>query len=153
MSIEIGDKKVKKIMVGDKVVYKDSDGWVPLALPDGVSGTVLFKDNGDGTACLAGAVAFSMSGPGWVANVIKPPVGYRFAKTDWPAKNTYAFVSGSTITIAVAGSVTNGLIGFTVYEPNVSNTFAGRVLFSLTSYTTASTSAGAEPALVEIEKV
>ncbi|NLR08654.1 MULTISPECIES: hypothetical protein [Lactobacillaceae] len=86
--MQVGNSKVKKILVGDKVIYRDSDGWIPLELPDGVNGVILFRDKGDNTAELTGTLGFATTSqtyttysPGHL--VLTPPQGYQFVDTDW----------------------------------------------------------------------
>lgn len=86
--MQVGNSRVKKIMMGDKVVYQDSDGWIPLELPDGVNGLVFFKDYGDGTAGLTGSLGFATTAkmyttfsPGHL--ILTPPQGYCFLDTKW----------------------------------------------------------------------
>ena len=86
--INLGGKKVAKMLVGSSVIYQDSDGWIPLELPDGVSGLVLFRDNEDGTAGLIGSLEFTTVSTtyGIYAQghlVLTPPHGYYFMDTNW----------------------------------------------------------------------
>lgn len=89
MGIEVGDKKVKKIMVGEKVIYRDSDGWIPLKLPDSaMDGLVLFRDNGNGTASIAGAAHYKLPAYGESpAIMLLPPDGYEFSSIPWDQGN------------------------------------------------------------------
>lgn len=84
--IDLGSNRVSKIMAGTATVYQDSDGWIPLELPDGVSGTVFFKDNGDGVASLVGAAALPST---MIVNskylLLNPPKGYAFISDSWHA--------------------------------------------------------------------
>lgn len=41
--MQVGNSRVKKILMGDKVVYQDSDGWIPLELGPEVIGDVFGK--------------------------------------------------------------------------------------------------------------
>ncbi|MBY7145263.1 hypothetical protein I2491_00455 [Levilactobacillus brevis] len=103
--INLGNKKVSKLLVGSNVIYQDSDGWIPLELPDGVTGQVFFKDNGDGTASLAGSVSTPDRMNIGVENLIlSPPSGYAFISDNWTMHNggsgielfpTYVFADGS----------------------------------------------------------
>lgn len=77
--INLGGKKVAKMLVGSSVIYQDSDGWIPLELPDRVTGQVMFKDNGDGTASLSGSISVNDYGRdrGYYPIVLAPE-GYQF---------------------------------------------------------------------------
>lgn len=84
--IEIGDRDVKDMRIGESVIYRDSDGWIPLKLPDTViDGCVLFRDNGDGTASLVGSIRANYSGTasGPLTHLLTPPDGYEFSDPKW----------------------------------------------------------------------
>lgn len=81
--IELGNHRVSKIAKDNQVVYQDSGGWIPLELPEGVSGKVLFKDNRDGTGQLIGTVGFQCStiNPTTIT-LLQAPNGISFVSTD-----------------------------------------------------------------------
>lgn len=104
--MQVGNSKVKKILVGDKVIYRDSDGWIPLELADGVNGKVFFKDNGDGTAGLIGNLVFestSTSGTNYGTghSLVNPPQGYKFTSLDWN------YLGETSNSIGTLGNMTN----------------------------------------------
>lgn len=62
MAINIGDKEIKKIAVGDKIIMENKESnWVELELPSQAtpeSGNLLFEDMGNGTARIFGGFSF-----------------------------------------------------------------------------------------------
>ncbi|STX19365.1 hypothetical protein [Levilactobacillus brevis] len=104
MTATIQGKPVTGLVVGSDTFVPDS-GWIPLELPDGVTGQVFFKDNGDGTASLTGSVSTPDRMNIGVENLIlSPPSGYAFISDNWTMHNgssgielfpTYVFADGS----------------------------------------------------------
>lgn len=70
--------EVSKVTLGGDTVWQNSGGWVPLVLPEGLNGTVLFRDNGDGTASLAGGVRFLHVVLNTKNALLNAPEGYKF---------------------------------------------------------------------------
>lgn len=90
--IEIGDRDVKDMRIGESVIYRDSDGWIPLKMPDDVTdGLVMFRDNHDGTASLVGAVTLPLMVVNQRYQLLLPPSGYAFISDNWTGPS----VSGS----------------------------------------------------------
>lgn len=79
MSVETNAKRIIKIMQGDTQVWEDTDTWVQLRLGVGVTGNVLFKNNGDGTGSLCGEVYV----PTDDRLMVYPPNGYVFKAIHW----------------------------------------------------------------------
>lgn len=79
---EYNAKRIIKIYKGDTQVWEDTDTWVQLKLGTGVTGCVLFKSNGDGTAQLAGAINITgFTQMNFLA--VYPPEGYQFTSINW----------------------------------------------------------------------
>lgn len=155
--MQVGNSRVKKILMGDKVVYQDSDGWIPLELPPtAIDGVVLFKDNGDGTASIAGTALYKL--PLETETLLTPPTGYSFSSVNWN------FGPGSISGICMFGGFGNNA-GGTPYSAPVTVDSGNLIIHSkvvaymnsLTiGFTQAATTNGpssAMPAIVGIEKV
>ncbi|MFC6290676.1 hypothetical protein [Levilactobacillus angrenensis] len=100
---------VSKITLGGDTVWQNSDGWIPLKLPDGVSGNVFFKDYGDGTAGLVGSLGYltqatsdSLYTPSF--KLLNPPNGYTFLDHNWQVGPSY----GPTILVYTSMYTTSG---------------------------------------------
>lgn len=103
MAIETNAKRVVKIMKGDTQVWTDTNNWVALKTGPGVTGTVLFRDKGDGTAELVGSVQVQ----GIVLTLILyPPVGYQFTSVNWNGFLTMAGKTGFARGISQGGAAT-----------------------------------------------
>lgn len=169
--MQIGNSKVKRILVGDKVVYRDSDGWIPLELPDGVNGLVLFRDKGDGTAELTGSLEFSTTAkiyttfsPGHL--ILTPPQGYQFTETNWRVDTEnkdkmciYHSRSDSGVPVMFGDAYlqfSDGNVSFSqvVNGDNVNGTQLVLVSFNQANTSTPVTAEdGALPAIINIERV
>lgn len=81
------DGDVDKVVLGADTIWQNSDGWVPLVLPDSaLDGTVFFKDLGDGTALLAGVARYAIAAEHATPTaIINPPKGYEFVSVPWSA--------------------------------------------------------------------
>lgn len=121
--IEIGDSKVKDMRVGESVIYRDSDGWIPLTLPDSVTGFVMFKDNGNGQGLLTGSVNFKTSQTN--IPVLNPPAGYEF--TDWQGNYKGDSVPYKGVTIVQCDSPVGVFSGYVTSD--VSTIFAAYARF------------------------
>lgn len=169
--INLGNKKVSKMLIGSNVIYQDSDGWIPLTLPNGVTGLVLFRDNENGTAGLVGSLEFTTTAttygymsPGHL--VLTPPHGYYFMDTKWliDSENTNKMtVYGSRSDGGTPIMYTDAYLQFSegnIYFSQISNdqSVSGKLLV-LASFnqvnTTSSNNAGegALPAIVNIKRV
>lgn len=157
MGIEVGDKKVKKIMVGDKVIYQDSDGWIPLELGGEVEGMAFFKANGDGTCQLAGAISANISKDDSNPTLgIYAPNGYEFTQVNWNTSSystsilaTFGFGKGSS---GVSGPVFVKIIDGNLYFTNP-NTNTSIITVRFTQSATDKGSLLASPALLGITQV
>lgn len=157
--MQVGNSRVKKILMGDKVVYQDSDGWIPLKLPDGVTGSAFFKDNNDGTASLAGILQFVLNGK--PITLLNPPDGYSFTGIDWNADkqnegSQHGIMGGNNYQGKWSSSndvfntrVANGSLN--VLSGNYSS--SGRRIVFLCKTCTTYLSEDADPALISIKKV
>ena len=158
MSAEI--KNVQKVLVGDDLLYQDSDGWIPLKnTTDVVDGQVLFKDNLDGTGSLLGAVTIlSNTGIGSSYSIIELPKGYQFADNiDWNISS-----NNDDGLINYSGSYGNGSAGVW-YSAEASAksdrlqvsriTNAGRCTFRFTQADVRRSENTANPATIGIKKV
>lgn len=80
---------VDKVVLGADTIWQNSDGWVPLKPPAGINGTVLFRDNLNGTASLLGSIGFAKSLTPtdgsfiFTTLLLSPPKGYEFLDTPW----------------------------------------------------------------------
>jgi len=155
--MQVGNSKVKKILMGDKVVYRDSDGWIPLKLGPEVTGNVFFKDNGDGTGKIAGNISANMSKDGTKPDLcVYAPQGYSFSEIDWMDES---FGPGIMATFGYSGS--SGGIGGPIfiqvksgnmymYNPNTSS---GIATIRFTQSATSSKKVTADAAIIGITKV
>lgn len=104
MSLNVGDKSVKKLIIaGQKFIPENSTdlpNWKLLTLPSGISGTVYYRDNNNGTMSLMGIA--SMKYPMRSGNHlwIAPPSGYTFTSIESGITSTY---SGDDDTINTQG--------------------------------------------------
>lgn len=135
----------------------EASAWRPLTLENSNNGTILFKDNGDGTASLTGSANFVIAAAsGVITEAIDPPSGYQFSSLAWN-KGT----DGDGI-FAIGGR--SGTSGGPIYTPgalinNGKICFKGgsssypELMFSPCLNTTDKTSSSCEPAIVKIKKV
>ena len=147
----------KSVATRDDLKSLEASAWRPLTLENANNGTILFKDNGDGTASLTGSANFVIAAaPDVITEAIDPPSGYQFSSLAWN-KGT----NGDGIfAIADRSGTTTG----TVYTPTalIQN---GKICFKNGSYsypelmfspclnTTDKTSSSCEPAIVLIKRV
>lgn len=157
--INLGNKKVSKLLVGSNVIYQDSDGWIPLELPDGVTGQVFFKDNGDGTAKLAGNLCFDFIA-NQVVKLLSPPQGYTFTSAKWNVAQSNGYVEGIVSMNELRGSIppSTGVVSTEIYEGcifcskiNLGNNFKRTI--ALTQSSTITGESSADPAIIGIAKV
>lgn len=155
--MQVGNSKVKKILVGDKVIYRDSDGWIPVKLGDEVEGMVFFKDNGNGICQLVGAISGDLSRKASTPTLgIYAPSGYAFTQVDWnnSSKTTsilaaFGFGKGSSgVNGPVFVEVINGNLYF--YNPNTSTDI---ITIRFTQSASDMNSASAAPAIIKAEQV
>ncbi|MCM6799418.1 hypothetical protein NE303_11035 [Levilactobacillus brevis] len=135
---------------------KDS-AWRPLTLKNSNSGTILFKDNGNGTASLTGSANFTVAkGTKTLTPAITPPTGYIFTSLNW---NEHSYNNGvwankymGSGSSGVPGSfdtiISNGVICFLGQDDN-----DNPITFSPSELTTVNNSTACNPALVSISKV
>lgn len=162
--INLGGKKVAKMLVGSSVIYQDSDGWIPLKLPDGVKGLVMFKDNGNGTASLAGTATFLFTGTGSTSTAVTmlvPPEGYQFESVDWTAGDgNIGIVRGIVCFQSLAGQLSqSNILNTNTINGNLmamTSNYATGVFNSTVIFTKNSTVKGSQdgsPALINIKNV
>ena len=74
----------KSVATRDDLKSLETSAWRPLKLVSSTSGTILFKDNGDGTASLTGSAIFNVAPDkdNFIAKVDAPD-GYVFTSVDW----------------------------------------------------------------------
>jgi len=74
----------KSVATSDDLKSLETSAWRPLKLVSSTSGTILFKDNGDGTASLTGSAIFNVAPDkdNFIAKVDAPD-GYVFTSVDW----------------------------------------------------------------------
>lgn len=163
--INLGGKKVAKLLVGSSVIYQDNGGWQQLKVlsPDG--GNVWFKDNGDGTASLVGNVGISIRKSAAVTvDLFKAPEGYAFTSLDWNVslgsditfiKQVYAY--GNIIGYDYAKvSILDGTLqaSYSANQSLSSDPTRGIITFSrATTYRTQDFAMFAQPAIIGIEKL
>ncbi|WP_437695983.1 hypothetical protein ACSOCI_08935 [Levilactobacillus brevis] len=147
----------KSVATSDDLKSLEASAWRPLTLANSTSGTILFKDNGDGTASLIGSATFTIAkGTTTLTPVITPPTGYTFTSLKWSkgTNNKGVYVTGnmtgvsSGISYIFDTSLSNGDICFL---GSYDNTYT--VTFSPSELTTLNTAAACNPALVSISKV
>lgn len=169
--MQIGESRVKKILVGDKVVYQDSDGWIPLELPDGVSGNVFFKDYSNGTAGLIGSISFSSASD--ISSIyakghamLNAPTGYKFVDANWltsgssnKAISTLGNLYNDTQSPSVVGSAYVSFLNGNILASKVvcyASVTNSKVVISFNRSSTDTKSEvvdWASPAIVSIEKI
>lgn len=147
----------KSVATSDDLKSLEASAWRPLTLANSTSGTILFKDNGDGTASLIGSATFTIAkGTKTLTPVITPPTGYTFTSLKWSkgTNNKGVYVTGnmtgvsSGISYVFDTSLSNGDICFL---GSYDDTYT--VTFSPSELTTLNTAAACNPALVSISKV
>lgn len=149
MPIMQNARRVVKKFRGTNETFTDTSTWVLLKNGTDVTGTVLFRDNGDGTASLAGGLQVQ-----GVASkvVLYPPAGYAFVATHWDRKwvnlggiGNFGGMGGGISPKVVDGNLTlayTGTNGATYYAI----TFQQGMLNS-----TATSTTGSDPALIDIK--
>lgn len=157
--MNVGSNRVDKIMVGASTVYQDSDGWIPLELPDGVNGAVFFKDNGDGTAGLIGVLTTNFTAQKTdPTEIIIPPEGYAFSSVNWPSVNSSMssilglhdlLQSSSGIGVTILPIIADGKM----YAYSSSQTYVNGITLVFSSNTTEKHTDVNGPAIVGITKV
>ncbi|WAD02576.1 pyocin knob domain-containing protein [Levilactobacillus brevis] len=147
----------KSVATRDDLKSLEASAWRPLTLANSTSGTILFKDNGDGTASLTGSANFTIAkGTTTLTPVITPPTGYTFTSLKWSkgTNNKGVYVTGNMTGVSYGisyifdTSLSNGDICFL---GSYDNTYT--VTFSPSELTTLNTAAACNPALVSISKV
>lgn len=167
--INLGNKKVSKLLVGSNVIYQDSDGWIPLELPDGVTGQAFFKDIGSNAAFLSGVISFSATSD--KIKLISPPDGYRFSQFNWNATGLaggaivecdnskgvltgYDTLNQHNMFAALAQmTLSDGDLLFNNFVSNVNNSIGYDVTLSLCRRMTRDMISGTIPATMGIERV
>ncbi|AYM03563.1 hypothetical protein D8911_11420 [Levilactobacillus brevis] len=161
-SLEVPNS-VSKVTLGSDTIWQNSDGWVPMKLPSGVTGNVMFKDYGNGTAGLCGVITFKFVRiSGWTpVTMLVPPDGYKFTSVDWNANDGSMGVSKSIMGFqALAGQQSqSNSVNTKIVDGNllaVSSNYSSTTFVSTTIFTKSSTvyrSSSGEPAIIKIEKV
>lgn len=147
----------KSVATSDDLKSLEASAWRPLTLANSTSGTILFKDNGDGTASLIGSATFTIAkGTTTLTPVITPPTGYTFTSLKWSkginnkgvyvTRNMTGVSSGTSYVFDT--SLSNGDICFLGSSDDIYT-----VTFSPSELTTLNTAAACNPALVSISKV
>lgn len=130
-----------------------------MELPDGVTGQVFFKDNGDGTAKLAGNLCFDFIS-NQAVKLISPPQGYAFTGAKWNAAQSNGYVEGVVSLNELMGSLppSTSVISTAISEGcifcseiNLGNNSKKTILLTQSSTITGESSA--EPAIIGIAKV
>lgn len=147
----------KSVATSDDLKSLEASAWRPLTLANSTSGTILFKDNGDGTASLIGSATFTIAkGTKTLTPVITPPTGYTFTSLKWSkgTNNKGVYVTGNMTGVSFGTSyifdtsLSNGDICFLGSSDDIYT-----VTFSPSELTTLSDSIECNPALVSISKV
>ncbi|WP_373879824.1 pyocin knob domain-containing protein [Levilactobacillus brevis] len=147
----------KSVATRDDLKSVEASAWRPLTLANSTSGTILFKDNGDGTASLIGSATFTIAkGTTTLTPVITPPTGYTFTSLKWSkginnkgvyvTRNMTGVSSGTSYVFDT--SLSNGDICFLGSSDDIYT-----VTFSPSELTTLSSGINCNPALVSISKV
>jgi len=167
---------VDRLTVGPDTIWMNSDGWVPLKLPDGVNGCVFFKDYGDGTAGLVGNVGFLVTGDvnsiySAGPTILVPPVGYKFKDHSWrndssnvPTILMYSSLYSNTVSGSQAIQRGSGWVSFSggnisvtrvYHNSNMEGNIWSLVSFNENNinYMNTSKNSFGGPAIVGIEKV
>lgn len=158
---------VSKVTMGGSTIWQNSDGWVPLRLPDGVSGNVLFKDIGNGNAYLNGQIELSGLADRGTYTMLLPPDGYKFVSVSWhasyaqPSANGIAcypilgssMIVGSNDMFADVSCVDGNLKAHFYSVLNQSGFSGHGVIYFSQRMTTAQRAGRTTPAVVGIERV
>lgn len=157
--MNLGSDRVSKIMAGNNTVYQDSNGWIPLELPDGVNGAVFFKDYGDGTAGLIGVLTTNFTTQkATPTEIIIPPEGYVFSSVNWPGVNSSMssilglhelLQSSSGIGVTVLPVISDGKM----YAYSSSQAYVNDITLVFSSNTTEKHASANGPAIVGITRV
>ncbi|WP_260145477.1 hypothetical protein [Levilactobacillus brevis] len=136
----------------------EASAWRPLTLKNSTSGTILFKDNGDGTASLTGTAIFTIAkGMKKLIPAITPPTGYTFTSLKWniDSWNEHGVWANNDM-----GGGSSGVVeSFDTTISNGNLCFLGQdddtkiITFSPSELTTISGATTGDPALVSISKV
>lgn len=160
MSVMIQGKEVSGLVIGGDTFVRDN-GWVPLELPEGMTGQVFFKNNSDGTAFLAGIMSFYYQGTPLV--ILQPPIGIRFTDVSWNFDSKDVGVSKAISGLnQLEGSPSHSVDSFNtkidngclvVIKPNFANVSGAlrTILFSKNS--TVNSSIDSSPAIIKIEEI
>jgi len=158
---------VDRVTVGPDTIWMNSDGWVPLKLPDGAKGSVLFHDNGNGFAYLNGQIELSGVYARGTNTLLIPPTGYKFVSTSWhPGTDTSGssnircyplmgsqMVVGSNEMTATVTCVDGNLKAYFYSVMNQAEFSNKGVIYFSQHMTTGQYQGITAPALVGIEKV
>lgn len=130
MAINIGDKKVSKIYLGDKLIMEGKQNdWIELELPpraEPSSGNILFKDMGDGTARLYGGFTIAKSDQDSYM-LCSLPEGYQFVSSKHIAM---VMMAGRTLPSGVTLTANTGHISIVGTDQSL-NTNGGEIKISL----------------------
>ncbi|RDF15351.1 hypothetical protein CNR30_01360 [Levilactobacillus brevis] len=141
---------------------KDS-AWRPLKLVSSTSGTILFKDNGDGTASLTGSAIFNVAQDkdNFVAEVDAPD-GYVFTSVDWKINidsSTQIIGINSQYAVSETGSSNNQALMVRIQDGNLliggSNNWNQNNLITFNAFNTnlKTVSLAGSPATIGITKL
>ncbi|WP_258115654.1 hypothetical protein [Levilactobacillus yiduensis] len=149
--MQVGNKRVKKVLVGTNVVYRDSDGWVPLELPDGVSGNVFFKKLNETTAQVTGTISAYFKSKASITPFILPD-GYKVTSIKWdywPDDGVYMPSFAGTTNGFITPSVVDGEVVLT--NDTLADYSNNWVSFNQIT-TTSGPGRSASPAVISISK-
>lgn len=112
MAVIIQGKAVSGVAIGDDVFVNKVDTWMPLTLGPSVTGSALYKPNGDGTISVCGKINVSAATK---SVLFYAPKGYKFTQAPW--SGTIGGQSGeSMISGTVAIDTTGNLIFSADYD-------------------------------------
>ena len=98
------------MLVGEDVLYLNSEGWIPLKMPEGITGEVMFRDNGDGTASLLGVARIKHIALDTPYTLLLAPKGYEFVSDSFHYVNDH-YISGLNGYLDSDGMVTQSNFG------------------------------------------
>ncbi|RDF14207.1 hypothetical protein CNR30_06985 [Levilactobacillus brevis] len=153
----------KSVATRDDLKSLEASAWRPLKLVSSTSGTILFKDNGDGTASLTGSAIFNVAQDkdNFVAEVDAPD-GYVFTSVDWKISidsSTQIVGINSQYAVSATGSSNNQALKVRIQDGNLliggSNNWNQNNLITFNAFNTnfKTASLAGSPATIGITKL
>lgn len=80
--IQIGDKKVSKMMIGGNTLVSQDDAWLPCEIVQGISSTpvIMHYDANSGKTTIMGGTFVTLQNGKWSGTAITLPSGFHFVQ-------------------------------------------------------------------------